>query len=216
MIKKHIKLIMTILVILTTTDIKAQDKDGIYIIIGAQKIKDLSERTEYAVRTTYVSDNYKDSVQIFQLYVQSKDVCLWRLWHFYMIKPKAYESAINPKDQHKTFLKDSSFLNIVECLYWDDIKDLDYGDARDYIGSLLFHRMPDGKKIKRTIYVIDLAEKHPDGKIKLYQVEDMSKEWEKTIFWDDNDKQEWIKHTKVVKEKMDKRRGQRKLKQFKR
>ena len=54
MIKKHIKLIMTILVILTTTDIKAQDKDGIYIIIGAQKIKDLSERTEYAVRTTYV------------------------------------------------------------------------------------------------------------------------------------------------------------------
>ncbi|MBQ7773161.1 MAG: hypothetical protein IJ383_05430, partial [Bacteroidales bacterium] len=66
------------------------------------------------------------------------------------------------------------------------------------------------------IYVIDLAEKHPDGKIKLYQVEDMRKEWEKTIFWDDNDKQEWIKHTKVVKEKMDKRRGQRKLKQFKR
>ena len=143
------------------------------------------------------------------------DVCLWRLWHSYRITPKAHENTINPEDQHKTFLKDSSFLNTVDCLYWEDVKDLSWGDAKEYIGKLLFKVMPDGARVKRTIYVVDLVEKYPDGKIKLYQAEDMTKEWKKTIFWDENDRQEWIQHSKIVKEKIDKRRTDRKAKQFK-
>ena len=211
--KIYIAFILTICFVIN--NISAQDMDGIYIVVNAKRCASYDPNIDAYRYTYYNSHSFRDSVQIFRMYVPSFNVPIMRFWHFYSIKPKANETAVNPKDQHKTFLKDSSFLDTVDCLYWDDVKDLNYGDARDYIGPLLFKRMPNGKRIKKTIYVIDLAEKHPGGKIKLYQVEDMRKEWDKMIFEDENDKQEWIKHTKTVKEKIDKRRANRKAKQFK-
>ena len=106
-------------------------------------------------------------------------------------------------------------MNAVDCLYWDDVKDLTYSESKGYIGSMLFRKMPDGRLERRTIYVIDLAEKHPDGKIKLYQVEDGRKEWFNTFFLDENEKQTWEKKVKAVREKVNKRREQRKNKPFK-
>ena len=208
------KLALTIFAILAITHMYAQDKDGIYVVIEAKNNMNLSEKTENAVRSTYISEDYKEPAQIFRLYIPSKDVCIWRLWHFYRINPKPRETNINTQDQHKTFLKDSSFLNAVECLYWDDVKDLSWEDAHDYIGQLVFHRMPDGKKVKRTIYVIDLAEKQSDGKIKIYQVEDMSGVSIRSDLMPEDDKQEWIKHMKTIREKIDKRRAERKAKPY--
>ena len=216
--KKFIIIVILFLLGLGNT-VQAQESNGLFIIIDAQKftINETSEAKQNgcAVRYTFNGGEYfKDSIITFKLYLSTREYDFWNLWHFYRIKPKAHETDINPQDQHKTFLKDCSFLNTVDCLYWDDVKDLSWGDAKDYIGPLLFHKMPDGKKIKRTIYVVDLAEKYPNGKIKLYQVQDMNKEWSRTIFIDENDKQEWVKHTKTVREKIDKRRVERKAKPF--
>ena len=210
------KLALTILAILAITHIHAQDKNGIYVVVKGQKKLNISKRTENVVRSTYISEDYKEPAQIFNLYISSMDVCLWRLWHFYRITPNPHENNINPLDQHKTFLKDSLFLNTVDCLYWDDVKDLSWGEAKEYIGKLLYQIMPDGSRVKRIIYVVDLAEKQLEEKIKIYQVENMSgREWSRTIFIDENDKQEWIKHSKIVKEKIDKRRAERKARPFK-
>ena len=219
---KTIYLMFTVCLFMALGDkVNAQDSDGIYLIVNAMKYDSRAEAANNVVRSTYYNKegHYRDTVKIFRAYVynpytNSKNKKVLELWHFYRIKPKAHETDINPQDQHKTFLKDCSFLNTVDCLYWDDVKDLSWGDAKDYIGPLLFHKMPDGKKIKRTIYVVDLAEKYPNGKIKLYQVQDMNKEWSRTIFIDENDKQEWVKHTKTVREKIDKRRVERKAKPF--
>ena len=212
---KKIYIVFILTICFVINNISAQDKNGIYIVVSAKRCASYDPNVSARRDTYYNSHSYRDSVQMFSMYVPSFKVRIMDFWHFYRIKPKANETTVNPKDQHKTFLKDSSFLNTVECLYWDDVKDLNYGDARDYIGPLLFQRMPNGKRIKKTIYVIDLAEKHPGGKIKLYQVEDMRKEWDKMIFEDENDKQEWINHSNKVKEKIDKRRADRKAKQFK-
>ncbi|MBQ8645270.1 MAG: hypothetical protein IJ476_02730, partial [Bacteroidales bacterium] len=136
-------IILTIIMLLSISNIiHAQDSNGLYLITNAKKIniKEYTNSNSSGYSIRYISkgdEYYKDSILTFNLYLSTREYEFWKLWHFYMIKPKACESAINPKDQHKTFLKDSSFLNIVECLYWDDIRDLDYGDARDYIGSLL-------------------------------------------------------------------------------
>ena len=213
---KNKSIILILLIGLIVNNAYAQDKDGIYIIVNAHKSNISYDPNYNVLRHAFYGDRFRDSVQEFRMYVPFYKVPIMYFWHFYSIKPKVHEVTVNPKDQHKIFLKDSSFLNSVNCLFWDDVKDLDYGDAKEYVGKLLFKIMPDGSRVKRTIYVVDLAEKHPNGKIKLYKVEDMTKEWTKTIYRNESDKQEWIKHTKEVKEKIDKRRADRKAKQFKR
>ena len=195
----------------------AQDAKGVYVIVKSETNKEIAKFNGNVIRDVYNSSsgNYRNPISIFRLYAHDKDHGQLELWHFYRINPKPHENTINPQDQHKTFLKDSSFLNTVDCLYWDDVKDLSWGDAHDYIGQSVFHRMQDGKKVKRTIYVIDMAEKQSDGKIKIYQVEDMSGISIRSDFMPEDEKQEWVKHTKTVREKIDKRRAERKARPFK-
>lgn len=217
---KYLILIVSLFLFLSHST-NAQDLDGIYLIVKAEDYVHRAESTSKIVRSSYYNqENYRDTVKIFEGYLSnpytdSKNKKIIEFWHFYRIMPKAHEASISPQDQHKTFLKDSSFLNTVDCIYWDDIKDLSFGDAKDYIGTLLFNKTADGRWVRKTIYVIDLAENHPKGRIKLYQVKDMRKEWFRTIFIDNDDKQNWEKNVKAVREKVDKRREQRKDKPFK-
>jgi len=195
----------------------AQDPDGIYVIIKAQKAMEESQYNKDATRDIYNSSkgNYKNPIIIFSLPFDTNSR-KWDLWHFYRIKPKPHETSVNPKDQHKVFLKDSSFLSTVDCLYWDDIKDLNPGEIEIYIGPLLFHKMPDGKMVKRTIYVVDLAEKHPANQIKIYQVQDMKGSgWFISTYSKEDAKQSWVQHEKAIREQIDQRREQRKEKSFK-
>ena len=59
------KLALTIFAILAITHMYAQDKDGIYVVIEAKNNMNLSEKTENAVRSTYISEDYKEPAQIF-------------------------------------------------------------------------------------------------------------------------------------------------------
>lgn len=215
--RKQHTILLIILITMAYGIINAQDKDGIYIIIKAQKINKLEERTESVIRYGYHSSSgkYRDDIQVFRLYHSDNDSQDWSLRHFYLIQPKNGDTTIKTEDQHKTFFKDSLYLKDVECLYWDDVKDLSYSEIKGYIGPLLFRKMPDGRLERRTIYVVDLAEKHPDEKIKLYQVEDGRKEWFNTFFLDENEKRLWEREVKNARGKVDQRREQRKEKSFK-
>ena len=87
------------------------------------------------------------------------------------------------------------------------------GEIEIYIGPLLFHKMPDGKMVKRTIYVVDLAEKHPANQIKIYQVQDMKGSgWFISTYSKEDAKQSWVQHEKAIRKQIDQRREQRKEK----
>ncbi|MBQ2912912.1 MAG: hypothetical protein IJE52_04390 [Bacteroidales bacterium] len=206
---------ISILLILLTTCIVTnntytQDKNGIYIIVSAHKKRVSYDNNYNVLRYAFFDEMFKDSVQVFRMFAPSYKIPIMKFWHFYSLKPKVDEISVNPNDQHKTFFKDSSFLNTVDCLYWDDVKDMKSKDAKEYIGPLLFHN---GTYPQKTIYIVDLAEKHPNGKIKIYQVEDMVKDWSVGPHFEGE--YERSKYMRTVKEKIDKLREQRKTKPFK-
>ena len=209
-------LIFSICILILGNKIFSQDNNGIYFIAETKKCSENVEQLGIIFKEKYYDDkkhSYKDSITIFNAYVNTSSIPVLRLWHFYRIKPKSGENNINTKDQHKIYIRDSSFLSTVDCVYWEDVRDLSRIDFKEYIGPKLKYRKQNGKWEQRAIYVVDLSEKQADGKLVIYQVEDVVKQWNTGPNIQLGSERE--KHVRALYEKVDKRREQRKGNPFK-
>ena len=83
-------------------------------------------------------------------------------------------------------------------------------DFKEYIGPKLKYRKQNGKWEQRTIYIVNMSEKQTDGKLVIYQVEDVVKQWNTGPKIQVGSERE--KHVRALYEKVDKRREQRKEK----
>lgn len=213
---KKLYLILVICIILPVNEVFSQDVNGLYFVVKSEDKSNEENVLGKVIKSKYFDNTYfahRDSVIIFNAYLKTSDNPILRLWHFYLVKPKLGKTTIDAKDQHKVYYKDSSFLSFVDCIYWDDIKDMKRIDFKEYIGPELRNKMPNENKMQRTIYLVDLAEKEPNGKIKIYQVEDVIKQWHTGPHIEGEE--ERAQYMKTVREKIDKRRAERKAEPFK-
>lgn len=206
------KLIFLICILILGNMLYSQDSKGIYFVVEAKNRPESMEPLGLVLKDRYYEKNYsyKDSITIFNAYVNTSNIPVLRLWHFYRIKPKMGEDNINAGDQHKVYIKDSSFLNTVDCVYWEDVRDLSRADFKEYIGPKLKYGKQNGKWEQRTIYIVNMSEKQTDGKLVIYQVEDVVKQWNTGPKIQVGSERE--KHVRALYEKVDKRKEQRKEK----
>ncbi len=213
---KKLYFTLVLFLIIPITKIFSQDVNGLYFVVKSEYNSNEGSVSGKVIKSKYFDDTYfayRDSVIIFNAYLTTSDNPILRLWHYYLVKPKLGKTTIESKDQHRVYYKDSSFLNYADCIYWEDIKDMTRIDFKEYIGPELWGKKPDGEKIQRTIYLVDLAGNETNGKIEIYQVEDVIKQWHTGPHLEGEE--ERAQYMKSVKVKIDKRRDDRKAKQFK-
>ncbi len=166
--KKRFSFIVTICVLLLSTSIFAQDLNGVYFVFSSENGEALrDEDMQYSGKVYKVAFHddenfYKDDITIFEGYSSSEQYVSLELWHFYMIRPKVGKQNIDEKDQHKTYIKDVSFLNSVACYHWNDLKNMTALELRKHVKDFIFNK---------KVYAVDLSETLPDGKVKIYEVE---------------------------------------------
>lgn len=213
---KKLYLILVLCLIIPRIKVFSQDENGLYFVVKSEYKSNEGSVLGKVIKSKYFDNTYfayRDSVIIFNAYLTTSDNPILRLWHFYLVKPKLGKTKIESKDQHRVYYKDSSFLNSVDCIYWEDIKDMIRIDFKEYLGPELRNKMLNENKMQRTIYLVDLSEKEPNGKIKIYQVEDVIRQWHTGPHIEGEE--ERAQYMKTVKEKIDKRRVERKIKPFK-
>ena len=183
-------------------EIIAQENNAVYIVVNAEKTttdEDIAKRSADVIRGTYYNqETYRDTIQTFRLYVKSHELQVITLWHYWKFKPSNLKS-LRPNDQHEVYYKDSTFLNTVNTFYWEDFDGFESYEVRHVLHDAIWDRELNGR---RRIYLVDLNEKHPDGKIKLYEVQIAGGFEVTTMGLDEEAAAEWQNRFQKIKDKV--------------
>lgn len=212
--KRIYKIIAILVMAFVVNKATAQESNAVFIVVNAEKVytdEDIARRTADVIRGTYYRpETYKDTVQTFQLFVKGHKLPVIRLWHYWQLKQGNMKS-LRPNDQHEVYYKDSTFLNTVNTFYWEDFDGFESYEVRHVLHDAIWDRELNGR---RRIYLVDLNEKHPDGKIKLYEVQIAGGFEVTTMGLDEEAAAEWQNRFKKIKERVREKQQQRREKGY--
>ncbi len=161
------KIILIVTILLVSCSVFSQSKDDVYFVFTSVDIKkpgfvDRNNSVNLNPKTSY----YKDPPLGFCFnFEKGHEVLYWHYFRVKLIKSKG-EKEIDEMDKHLVLERPISFLDTIDYYDWDKIKGYEYLQWEPIANKYILN-----KNVR--VFLIDRQD-IKNGKIKLYQVQDMT------------------------------------------
>jgi len=160
-----VSIFITVTILLVSCNVFSQSKDDVYFVFTSiDTIKPGFVYRDNKVNLNPKTSLLKEQPVAFIFEFEKGHGVLY--WHFFRVNLKYGEKEVDEMDKHLVIEKPISFLDTVEYYDWDNIKGYEYLKWEPIANKYILN-----KNVR--VFLIDRQD-IKDGKIKLYQVQDMT------------------------------------------